>query len=245
MSASAPVVVELAGPAGSGKSSLVRHLVGPGAAGYTQGALRGRIGRTGIARGALRVALPFAAQAARMPSRPLYRFRIMVQLECHLALLRRWRGVREVVVLDQGPVYLLSILQRALRGDGRDSRAFVRYWEDTVSRWSRTIDLVVVLDAPDAVLHERVQRRGSPHPLLGRSLAQAAGPLAEGRQSRDSVLAALRACNPSLATVELHAGELPLEALAERVREQAERLRRGLAADAPASRTSGVPRTDK
>jgi hypothetical protein len=205
------------GPPGSGKSSLVRALLARKDRRYFAAALRGRVGWATVTRSAVWVALPFAAQFGRIPTRPWYRYRTMVQLGIHAAVLCGRRRAGEVAVLDQGPVYLLSILQRALRADGSDHRRFLRFWEATLGYWSRALDLVVVLDAPDEVLFERVKSRGTPHPLLGLDPASGLRVLGAGRRSRELILEQLSARNPSLTVERLDTQGLCAEALAERV----------------------------
>jgi hypothetical protein len=183
------MAIELLGLPGSGKSSLGNALVAR--YGDVVGAvrLRGTVGPLDVARGALRAALPFVSQCPRMPSRRWYRYTTMVHLEVHRDVLRLLSGRCTVAVLDQGPVYLLSVLQRAMREPhSGNARWFLRYWDRAVDQWARTLSLVVLLDGPADLLHERIQRRGSPHPLLGRSVQDARQHLDRSRRSRDRLL---------------------------------------------------------
>lgn len=54
-----------------------------------------------------------------------------------------------VVLLDQGAVYMLSILQRALPSDSRDRSdgVFRKYWANALEAWSCRLSCVVVLEA--------------------------------------------------------------------------------------------------
>jgi hypothetical protein len=212
-----PPAVELVGSSGSGKSSLLRALLKLGAGAIVRSDLDRDTGRLQIMRHAARAAVLFAGQATRVPSRPLYRFGLMVQLESHLGLLRQRRGTDAVVILDQGPVYLISILQRALRRDGTDSRRFLRYWEDLLDTWSRVLRMVVVLDAEDDLLYRRIQQRGSPHPLLGRPRADMARFFEVARRSSAMVLEELSRRNPRLRIAHLPAGEMTPEETARTV----------------------------
>jgi len=65
-------------------------------------------------------------------------------------------------VFDQGPAYTLTRLAEAI--ERRESIDTVRsWWEEQLAWWSRRLDLLVVLDAPDDVLLDRVRRRDKRH----------------------------------------------------------------------------------
>lgn len=71
-----------------------------------------------------------------------------------------------VVVLDEGPVYMLARL--LVYGDDRiRSVAFERWWRDAIEQWATTLDMVVWLDAPDPVLTHRLRTRQQSHPVRG------------------------------------------------------------------------------
>jgi broad-specificity NMP kinase len=210
-----PIVMEITGASGSGKSSLARALAGTGG-GVAHVSLRGNVSAAQVTRGALRAAVPFASQLVRLPSRPWYRFGLMVQLQCYAELLRRLEGRRGIVVLDQGPVYLMSIIQRALTGSN-DRPRFLRYWSDTLDFWSRALHLVVVLDAPGDLLLDRIRQRGTPHPLLGKSPEKAARDLAQARRSQKRILDALCARRQGPEVLEIATGGLEVEEVARRI----------------------------
>jgi hypothetical protein len=212
-----PLAMEVVGPAGSGKSSVARALAERGDRLVSAARLADRVSRVAAALSATRVVVPFVAQLGRFPSRPWYRCHIMVQLQSHAEMLDRWNDAEAVALLDQGPVYLLSILQRALRRDGRDSRHFLRFWNGMLDHWAKALGLVVVLDAPDEVLYQRVQARGTPHPLLRRGPEAGPRAIAAGRRGRELILGELCARNPSLIVERLDTHSLDAAALAERI----------------------------
>jgi chloramphenicol 3-O-phosphotransferase len=212
-------VVEVVGPGGSGKSSLVRAITGPDQGEAMRVGVRGRLGATAIAWHAARTIPPLVGQLPRIQSRPLYRYTTMVQLRCYADVVGRLDGQREVLLLDQGPVYLMSIVQRALAQDGcADSRLFLGYWEGALEFWARTLRLVVVLDAPDEVLLERIRSRGTRHPLLERPHPAAVRHLAAGRSSRSRILEALRSYRPGLRVLEIDTATSGTEDIARLVR---------------------------
>lgn len=74
-----------------------------------------------------------------------------------------WNGTR-LVLLDEGPVYTLSWLQVIGHARFRASPPLA-VWQRTLERWTQSLDAVVILDAPDSVLSDRVRTRAKPHLL--------------------------------------------------------------------------------
>lgn len=198
-----PRAIELVGPAGSGKSSLRRGLAAREQGDFQSGSLRERTTAGALLSAVCTTGLPFLTQARRMPGRRLYRYRIMLQLQSYGNAFQRRRHGDPVTVFDQGPVYLLSILHRALRPDGHNSITFQRFWDRTLTHWAGRIDLIVVLDAPDVVLHERIRQRGSHHRLVDRSIDSATRAFERGRRSRAAVLTAMCERNPAIRVLQV------------------------------------------
>jgi hypothetical protein len=200
---SGPLRVELFGPPGCGKSSLLSALERR-EEGFTAFRLRDSAGPPELVRSLLRTAGPFASQAFRFSSRRWYRWFLMVQLEAHWEGLRRRSRGSEVTVLDQGPLYLMTILNRSVRHSaGGVSLRFERYWEATLDRYGTEIQVVVALDAPDEVLQSRVLERGTPHPLLRRSAAQATELFEGVRGERDALMDQIARRNPAMKLIRL------------------------------------------
>jgi hypothetical protein len=214
----APFVLELVGSPGSGKSSVARALVEGTDPPFELASPRGRVGSARIVRNAVGLLPAFTAQLLRRPNRPWYRYMMAIQLRSYAEMLDSWSEPRRVAVLDQGPVYLLSILQRMLRGEPHDSPLFRRFWTATLAEWSRALDLVVVLDARTEVLLERIRRRGTPHPVLWMP-PDAARRFVERRlASRGGILDALAAAGGSVRILRLESGSRSAASLADEVR---------------------------
>ena len=75
----------------------------------------------------------------------------------------------EIVVLDQGPVYTLATLHLS---DSRpiDSSSFENWWEQIAQLWAEVLDTVVFLEAPGDVLLQRILDRNKPHFLKSQTL---------------------------------------------------------------------------
>lgn len=87
----------------------------------------------------------------------------MAYLQAGLRLLKREApNSGKVTILDHGPLYRLAFL-REFGPEVTTSHVYRRWWADLLEQWSANIDIVVSLDAPNAVLLERIRARDSWH----------------------------------------------------------------------------------
>jgi shikimate kinase len=179
-------IVELLGLPGVGKTSVVSALESLGGV-VTMSRYRSASNVVAYSMAALRLAPVLVAGrregAARGDGNKL------VRLESSRTIVRaRGRG-RRAFVFDQGPLFLIRQLERH---DGAMSPSIDAKRSALGEAWARALDLVVVLDASDDVLLERVRARGKPHPLQDMSDDEARRWLDEERRSFDGVLDELR-----------------------------------------------------
>ena len=76
------------------------------------------------------------------------------------------RAAAALAVFDHGPLFRIARL-RAFGPRLVESAAFRRWSEAAVRRWARLLDAVVWLDAPDALLAERIDARDERHRMKG------------------------------------------------------------------------------
>ena len=154
------LVVELVGPAAAGKTSLILAL-GAGDRRLRAGL---RVPRQRHVATALALAPTFLA--LHRPYGGLL-WKEMKRITYLGSLYRLLQGGRPMgdgtVVLDEGAVYMLARLQ-VFGADRIRSAAYARWWRGAIEAWARRLDLIVWLDAPDAVLRERLRGRRQPHP---------------------------------------------------------------------------------
>ncbi len=168
-----PLVVEIIGPAGAGKSTLFTAL--------------------SQRRGDIRPA-PYPSRLRQLPYRlgntwallPTFlryywHSRWFTRREIRsMVYLRAWLHALEkptpnpgiVTIFDHGPIYRLAYL-RALGPEITSSEVYQKWWRTLLDRWSRVLDVIVWLDAPNPILLERIRARDSWHMVKDRSQEEA------------------------------------------------------------------------
>jgi hypothetical protein len=179
-----PRLVELAGPAGAGKSATRRALMARTHLrhGMIWGLPAGSLLWHGVRSIPSFIPLWLAAR------RPLWdETRHMVRLRTLREALQNRPAQQPAMVFDEGPVFALAWL----RGFGHPvmrEAASEGWWETACEEWARMLDLVVVLDASDELLAHRIRNRPEDHEIKQASDAEIARWMGRFRQSLDWVL---------------------------------------------------------
>ena len=156
-------VVELAGPAGAGKTTVARALVRslPGA---RLGSPPGRLAtvRSVVTTAPVLLASRSVAAPGRWWSEPELR---------SVGYLLAWQrqvgeAAGEPLLLDHGPVFRLAMLV-AGRPTALQHPVFGPWWRRTAAAWAGLLDAVVVLDAPTEELISRIESRPREHRVRG------------------------------------------------------------------------------
>jgi gluconate kinase len=185
---SKPCLVEVAGVAGSGKSTLTRSMCedpGFSVGGFIHTRLPSHLLRVGRATPRL---LPILASDRRSPRMSWPEFKLLVYVTQWRTVLRReMRRHGAVTLLDQGPIYALV----RLKAEGKPFTAtpeFDAWWEDMLRLWVEELSAIVWLDAPDDVLWRRINGRPQLHKTKGERVEEAHRFLDTYRHSFDAVL---------------------------------------------------------
>jgi hypothetical protein len=210
-----PMIVELAGPAGAGKSTVGQMAVQAGASGTIWG-----LPKTTLLKNGIRL-LPYFIPLWQSARSHLWdETTHMMRLRALQELLERERDGKPVI-FDEGPVFALA----RLRGFGHPvmrSLAADPWWQSTISCWAELIDVVVVLDAPDTLLAERIRARAIDHEVKLASDPEISVWMARFREALDWVLGELTKENGPV-VVRLETAALPPQELAQQVLETLDR----------------------
>jgi broad-specificity NMP kinase len=194
---SKPRVVEIIGPAGAGKTTLCRTL-----SDYPEHIrletfpnVRRVLDTPFFIRYGLQL-IPSLFRLSRRNSRHLNRREF-----AWLSILKGWSFVlqreglkrSQVIVLDQGPVYLMVEMiefgpEYLKRNDAED------FWQKLYSRWVAALDMIVWLDAEDMVLLQRIQNRTKGHVVKNEPAPLVYEFLARYRGAFDTVVSNMETC---------------------------------------------------
>jgi thymidylate kinase len=209
-----PLIVELVGPAGAGKTTLMRAISARDA--RVQSGLR--IDRLRFLPLILWHSLALAPAAAELfaenPRSWWPGMRQLVRLRTlHPALAREAGSASRAIILDEGPIFSLTrlaVFQDADRGHGR----LVQEWRAELTRWTEELDVVVWLDAPDGVLSERIRNRRKRHQVKSGTEREVTEFLGRYRSAYRTVLDHLRATGRAR-IVEIQTNENTTDRIAE------------------------------
>jgi shikimate kinase len=194
-----PLIVEIAGLAGAGKTTLAKAL----------------------SRGDENILISPVPRVRKAKNVPLFISKALVLLPIFLRRSpssRRltWREMKmmlhvngwehilnlqsssnhAVIVLDHGPVYRLATL-REFGPEVTRSRRFQQWSDRMLKRWAVTLDMVIWLDAPNPVLVERINKRDTRHIVKGKPEQEMCDFLTRYRTSYEQVVSRLTTHNNS------------------------------------------------
>lgn len=197
-----PRVVEIIGPAGAGKSTLCEAILRTGSG--------IRLNNFPDVRNVNNAPFFISYGARLIPSvidLPQRCDRWLSRREfAWLTILNGWSSVLQselkknddIILLDQGPVYLLTETSEFGPEYLRTKKSAIRLWESLYSRWANILDLVIWLDAADSDLAERIRSRDKGHPVKERSMETTLEFLVCYRKAYERTIARLSANHPGL-----------------------------------------------
>ncbi len=155
-----PIVVELAGPAGAGKSTVWRLLT---ARTRVVHASVWNLPRRLLVASALRMLPAMTSVVLRSGTLPWEELKQMIRLDALRRYLHRLRSAHhDLILMDEGPILAMSWLRVLGPACFRDGR-MDRWWNRTLDVWAPVLDGIVLLDAPDSVLVHRIRTRAKLH----------------------------------------------------------------------------------
>jgi hypothetical protein len=130
----------------------------------------------------------------------------------HRLLKRPGSDTGQVIVIDQGPVSMLTILWV----DGPEtlrSSPGKEWWIRTCKQWANALDELIWLDAANATLLERIRARDTWHKLKEEPDTEALECLGRYRETYGQVISLLTATNDDLKVLAFDTAREPLDGL--------------------------------
>ena len=213
-----PLIVELVGPAGAGKTTLSRALSQRDEKILIAADLELRKSEhIPIFVRHVPFLLPVFLRRRRLSRWFTWdEIKAMVYLKAWPRVLRQQATKNgTTILLDHGPVFRLAKLH-VFGPDKLRSQDFERWWHSMFGQWAYTLDMVIWLDAPDALLVERINTRSQRHVVKGKSEREAYEFLARYRTSYKQILAKLTAYR-GLTLLQFDTSQASIEQIADEV----------------------------
>ena len=213
-----PLIMELVGPAGSGKTTLSRALsqrdqdivLGPDIE------LR-KVSHIPVFIRSISSLLPLLLDQRKSNWQPTWtELKDIAYLEgWHQVLKRMSSSNNKIVLLDQGPVFRMATLYEFGPALFK-SEETKTWWHHLYKQWASTLDILIFLDTSDAILMERINLRTKKHGIKGKSELEAQKFLMQYRKSFKDVLTKLSLCNgPTI--LEFDTSKISIEQLTDEV----------------------------
>ena len=133
----------------------------------------------------------------------------------HHVLARQAARSEGIIVLDQGPVFILSWLSE-FGPEGLKCQSPGTWWDNMIKQWAAALAAVIRLDASDAVLVERINARSKSHAVKGKPEEEMHRFLTRGRVSMEAVISRL-AVNGGPRVLRFDTGQESPDQIAEKV----------------------------
>lgn len=158
-----PLVCEFMGPAGAGKTTLINALLQQNTRFHLDFYLP-QIKKIPYFVSNTYLLLPTYLRHYRQSKWFTWReTRSMVYLRTGLDVLGEKDTMDSTVtVLDHGPIYRLAFL-REFGPEITKSQVYINWWTELLNQWIDTLDLLILLDAPNDILLKRIRDRDRKH----------------------------------------------------------------------------------
>lgn len=184
-----PRVVEIVGVAGAGKTTLLLALKQSEKKIHAISQFR-RLDYVPFFLVNAVLLLPTIFRVYRIHRRLSWRvIRIMIHLTAmHHTLERDVQDRIQVILLDQGPVYMLACLQQLGFDRTQDSK-LEAWWKRILNYWMATLNTIVWIDAPNEILLQRIRIRRKKHSIKTRAEKEAHTFLSDFRLAYGKIMA--------------------------------------------------------
>ncbi len=141
-----------------------------------------------------------------------------------VALLHGWDNyltklknkTNKVIVIDQGAISLIAYL-RVWSTRGLYGRSLMGWWDMIYDKWSKAIDMVILLDARNEIVLSRINTRPQDHHLKGAPNQFSVDWINKYRNIYNDILNQLTLHNPGLRIIRINSGELSVKQIADQI----------------------------
>jgi thymidylate kinase len=163
--------------------------------------------------------IPTLNRLERNSDRPLSRREL-----AWMAMLMGWPKIlrgkaernHEVILLDQGPIFLMTVLSE-FGPQGLKTPNAQEFWKKITDQWVHTLDLVIWLDASDEILIQRIRNRPSEHLMKDKTDAEIKGFLAQYRIGYEGLINTFVTRNREIKVMQLDTGKYSVDDLVKNI----------------------------
>jgi hypothetical protein len=140
----------------------------------------------------------------------------MIRLKAAEGILARERRGSGLLLFDQGPVYTLAWLKEVMKSMP-PGPSLIDWEQHSISFWAEALDAVIILDAPDDLLLDRIHGRSKPHALRAVARGRARRSLHEERGFYEETVTKLIEARDTLPIIRLDTSKTPVEGIIARL----------------------------
>jgi shikimate kinase len=200
------LIVEIVGPAGAGKSTLFRALErqDPGFQVEFLPPVWNVLYTPFFVKHILLLA-PTLVRMQRKGDRNLTRREL-----AWMAMLQGWpkileekaEGDHKLILLDQGPIFLMTILFE-FGPESLRNPELKGYWENIEEKWIQTLDMLIYLDTSDEILINRIRTRQDEHLMKNKTDQEIKEFLAKYRRAYERLINTFTMNNPKIRVLQM------------------------------------------
>jgi shikimate kinase len=181
-------VIELVGPAGTGKSTLEKILLEKNPECLSMFAPSPRTIRDiPFFLSNLFQILPKLLRSSFSETKSVGRREV-----AWLSIINGWykkinKNPNRIIILNQGPIYLITALY-CFGSDVLHEPIFSTFWDNIFNYWAKTVNLIILLDASDNCLFQRINDRDQLHVMKTKKPIEVSEFMEEWREGYSSII---------------------------------------------------------